>query len=287
MKPASLMATTPRLADFVSSPSPLPSAPDLCIDAREASRQGGGIALSTRAQTPSMKYIGFLLTLLTLPVSLTAGELPEGYKLLYQQDFTQPKALADFVMTDPGAWRHATGDQGRGAIELHRQSQYEAKVRSPFNIALVADKVFGDFILEVEMKQTGKEYGHRDMCLFFGVQDPSNFYYSHIATQTDDHAHNVFIVKDAPRTKISTHTTQGVNWGLDVWHKVRLERKGGHVTVFFDDMTTPIMEAEDDRFGEGYLGFGSFDDVGQVTGLRVWGPAMKERPATFYGRWKE
>ena len=124
-------------------------------------------------------------------LSLSAGEkpatLPSDYKLLYEQKFDVPAALKDFLMTDTAAWKW-TEDGKTSALELVQQSKYEPVVRSPVNIALIADKVFTDFVLEADLIQTGKEYGHRDMCLFFGFQNPTNFYYTHIATAADDHA---------------------------------------------------------------------------------------------------
>lgn len=134
------------------------------------------------------------------------------------------------------------------------------------------------------MKQTGREYGHRDMCLFFGYQSPQEFYYAHLATAADDHAHNVFLVNKTPRTKIARSTTKGVDWGLDVWHKVALERRlaDGSIRVWFDDMEQPIMVAEDKTFGLGHLGFGSFDDTGRVADIQIWADeALKRVPAPF------
>ena len=74
-------------------------------------------------------------------------------------------------------------------------------------------------------------------------------------------------------------TTKGANWGLGVWHKVRLERKlsDGSIKVYFDDMTKPIMIAEDKSFGSGHIGFGSFDDTGMVDNIRVWAPNAETR----------
>lgn len=189
-------------------------------------------------------------------------------------------------MTDPGAWKFAA-DGESFALELAQQSKYEPAVRSPFNMALVADRTFGDFVLEVDLIQTGREYGHRDMCLFFGFQDPSHFYYVHLATAADDHAHNVFIVDGAPRTKIARETTQGVNWGLNVWHRIRLERRlgDGLIRVFFDDLSRPVMVANDSTFGEGWIGLGSFDDTGKMDNLRVWSPtAATEKAIPFFQR---
>jgi hypothetical protein len=115
------------------------------------------------------------------------------------------------------------------------------------------------------------------MCVYFGFQSPTQFYYAHIATTADDHAHNCFIVKDEPRAKFASETTTGVNWGLGVWHKVRLERKAsdGTVRVWFDDMSKPIMTGEEKSFGAGAVGFGSFDDTGKVANIRIW---AKEKP---------
>lgn len=211
-----------------------------------------------------------------------AAPIPAGYRLAYEQHFDDGESLKGFAMTDPAAWKFSA-DGASHALELASQSRYEPAVRSPFNIALVRDRVFGDFILEADLIQTGKEYGHRDMCLFFGVQDATHFYYAHIATKTDDHAHNVFIVNGTPRSKISTATTPGVNWGLEVWHHVRLERRGGEVTVYFDDMTKPIMTANDATLGVGWVGVGSFDDTGKLDNLRIWAPGeVVKKTAEFY-----
>ncbi len=210
-------------------------------------------------------------------------KVPDGYRLVYDQRFVDAGALGDFRFTDPSAWRLANSNQVT-ALELVKQSKYSPAVRSPVNIALITDRVFGDFVLEVDLIQTGREYGHRDMCLFFGFQSPTNFYYAHIATAADKNAHNIFIVNNAPRTNIARETTKGVNWGLGVWHKVRLERNvaAGTIKVYFDDLTKPIMIAEDKTLGAGQIGFGSFDDTGMVDNIRIWAPSFEKRATGFF-----
>ena len=79
--------------------------------------------------------------------------IPKGYKLLYEQTFESPESMNDFVMTDPKAWKYAKEEKG-GALELAAQSQYKPEVRSPVNIALIKDKVFGDFILEADLVES-------------------------------------------------------------------------------------------------------------------------------------
>ena len=235
-------------------------------------------------QSPSARGLALLLSgaaLAAEPVNV-----PPDYQLVYEQHFDTPESLLGLAVTDTRAWRHAA--DGRNlALELHQQSTYKPKVRSPFNMALVADRQFGDFVLEIDLMQTGREYGHRDMCLFFGLQDPAHFYYVHLATSADDHAHNVFVVNGAPRAKIARETTSGVQWGQNVWRHVRLERRlgDGSIRVFWEDMERPIMVAEDKTFGAGWVGVGSFDDVGKVDNLRIWSPTAPEaRTAAFFGR---
>jgi hypothetical protein len=217
--------------------------------------------------------------------SLTAqSTVPEGYDLVYAQDFESPQAIRDFEMTDENAWKIAGGKTGN-KIELFGKSNYKSRVRSPFNIALIKDVVVGDFVMEVNLSQTGKEYGHRDLCLFFGVNNSTNFYYVHIASVADDHANNIFLVNDEPRTKIATKTTEGTDWGeTNSWHKVRIERvvETGSIKIYFDDMTKPIMEALDTHFADGKIGIGSFDDTGQFDNIKVWSPKISASKVGFF-----
>jgi gluconolactonase len=210
--------------------------------------------------------------------------IPAGYTLAYHQDFDEASVLAGFEFTNPAKWQFAKAGNGSGALESLGPGGYKAPVRSPGVIALIADRQFGNFILEADLLQTGKDYGHRDMCLFFGMQNPSQYYYVHMATKADNNAHNVFIVNKVPRTNIAKKTNKGIDWGRDVWHKVRLERNisSGSIKVYFDDLTEPIMLAEDKTHGVGYIGFGSFDDVGKIDNVRIWSPQVVMKPANIF-----
>ena len=90
----------------------------------------------------------------------------------------------------------------------------------------------------------------------------------------------------APRKNFARETTRGVNWGLGVWHKVRLERRvaDGSIRVYFDDLTRPIMQAEDKTFLWGFIGFGSFDDTGMVDNVRIWAPSVQPKKTEFFRR---
>ena len=195
--------------------------------------------------------------ILALCVDLaSAAEWPE----VAHEDFEQ--GAERWQATDPGAWEVLPGKEGQGYGNT-KQSAYKPPHRSPLNIALLKNVIVGDFILEADVRSTVKDYGHRSMCVFFGYQNPANFYYVHFGKQMDDHANQIFIVKDAPRTKISTKTTDGTPWD-DAWHHVKIVRtvEDGAIAVYFDDMDAPVMTATDKTFEWGEIGLGTFDDMG-------------------------
>ncbi|MEQ9437787.1 MAG: hypothetical protein RIG62_02020 [Cyclobacteriaceae bacterium] len=228
-----------------------------------------------------MKLVAFLSPSIII---LLAAFIPDNYQLLFSEDFEGKQPLRQFEMTDKTAWKMAKRDKNR-ALSLYSASEYEPRVRSPRNIAMLSNQMYGSFVMEAELMQTGREYGHRDMCLFFGMKDPSNFYYVHLASIPDPHAHNIFLVNDEPRIAIGEKVSDGVDWGeKNQWHKVKIERtlEDGSIKVYFDDMTTPIMEATDTHFTEGYIGFGSFDDTGMIDNIKIWGPKASSPPEAFF-----
>ena len=224
---------------------------------------------------PRLARLLSLVTIATICAVAPAGHAgaPDG-KLLFEDDFEQ--GLAHWAPTDPAAWETVKEDDNT-VMALVKSSDYEPAVRSPKSIAWLKDVVAGDFTLEVRLKQTGREYGHRDLCLFFGKQDASNFYYVHLATTADDHANSIFLVNDAPRVSIAKERTDGTKW-TSGYHTVRIVRevKSGLIEVYFDDMDTPVMKAEDTTHGAGQIGLGSFDDVGHFDDVKIWTPEAAE-----------
>ena len=157
--------------------------------------------------------------------------VPEGYELVYSQDFADASALDDFTFSDQRAWKY--GKEERGYLDLVGGSKYKPKHRSPLNIAMIDDLLLADFVLEAEAWQTGREYGHRDLSLFFGFEGPNRYYYAHLATEPDDRAHNIFLVDNADRAPLGAIPDEGVDWGKG-WKRVRVERRDGALRVYFD-----------------------------------------------------
>ena len=47
-------------------------------------------------------------------------------------------------------------------------------------------------------------------------------------------------------------------------------------------MTTPIMTATDKTFGEGYIGFGTFDDSGRIDNIKIYAPQTTDKKSKFF-----
>lgn len=213
---------------------------------------------------------GIGLQLVTLAWAAEPPAMMHGWPLVYRDDFSA-QDISRWEMSDPKAWRLVKQD-GNPVLNQFEQSQVQTPVRSPFNRGVIKEVVVGSFVLDVKLQSTARDYPHRSLCLFFGFQDPAHLYYVHFGQKTDDHANQVFIVDNKPRTKISTKTTEGTPWD-NQWHHARIIRdvETGNIDVFFDDMEHPVMTAVDKTFTWGQVGVGSFDDTGNFDDVLVYG----------------
>jgi hypothetical protein len=207
--------------------------------------------------------------------------------LVVKEDFE--KGMSRWRTTDPepkgGVWEvievkkgdeEANGGKANHALRVTGQSKYQPPHRSPHSIALLKDVKVGDFELTARVQNTNKTAGaHRDLCIFWGYQDPSHFYYVHFGAQADPHACQIFIVNDAPRVMITKREAKGTPW-TDGWHTVRVVRrvKDGTIEAYFDDMEKPLMTAHDITFGAGLVGIGTFDDNGNFDDVVLRGAVV-------------
>lgn len=222
-----------------------------------------------------------VITMLSIGGCGGALSRPIGYKLVYSQNFDDPKAIGDFEFSDYPAFSLGQQADLGFSLQVSGKSSYKPPVRSPRVIALLSDRIFGDFTLQADIMQTGKEYGHRDMCIFFDITDASHFYYAHIASTPDKVSHTIHIVDGKDRTSIATYRSDGVEWGDGIWHRVKLVRKmDGPIKVYFDGIL--IMKAEDTTLGAGYIGFGSFDDEGKIDNIKIYANKMLKKKSLIF-----
>ncbi len=193
----------------------------------------------------------------------------EHWPLVFEDNFQ--KGADRWEPTDPEAWKLGRdGDRATWGLN-RRKSDYEPKVRSPHNIAMVKDIVLSDTMIVFEVKSTLDTGNHRDCCVFFNWQDPEHFYYVHLGAKPDPASGQIMIVDGAPRRPL-TKNAKPIPWD-DQWHTVKLVRDvaSGSIAVYFDDLETPFMEVVDTTFTSGRVGIGSFDDMNDFTNVRIFG----------------
>ncbi len=193
-------------------------------------------------------------------------------KLPLLLDETFSKGIDHWQPADPKGWKLIDADSGK-AFSLFAQNDVKTPHRSPRNIAIYKELPVSDCILQVKVKSTVPEQPHRDVVLVFGYQNPSKFYYVHFASQTDPVAHHqIFIVNDADRKKITEKGSEGVKWTTG-WHHLKVVRhvEDGLIEAYFDDMEKPIMTAHDTTIKSGRIGIGSFDDLADFAEVKLWG----------------
>ncbi len=214
-------------------------------------------------------HVVCLIALLASVAMAARAETSHDLPLVFSDDFEQ--GADRWETTDDTAWQ-IQEDGDNKAFGLNRRvSNYKPEFRSPHNIALVKDLEVSDFVIRFRVKSTLDTGGHRDCCVFFGYQNPSQFYYVHLGAQPDPNSGQIMIVDRAPRTPL-TDNKNPTPW-TDDWHEVKVVRcvESGTIEVYFDDMDKPLMTATDKTFGKGRIGIGSFDDMNDFDDVKVFG----------------
>lgn len=184
---------------------------------------------------------------------------------------TGAESLAHWEVSAPGCWDVVSdATDGGGFFSLRRRCAYDPPVRSPHSVALLSDVSVTDLDLRLRARSTTPDYPHRDLCVFFGVQDASHAYYAHLGLHADNSSHNVMIVDATARRPITISRSNGVPWD-DGWHDLRVARdvQSGTIEVYFDGRL--VLRAQDRTFLWGRVGVGSFDDTGDFDDIRLYG----------------
>lgn len=177
-----------------------------------------------------------------------------------------------WMFGDPSAWTWSK-EGGTPVLTLHRQQEFKPKVRSPFNLAWYTAAEWTSFTLTVEARLTKFDAGNNDLCIAFGRQDDTRFYYAHLGEKADGVHHQLHLVDRADRRAITATRTEGTPWKPGSWHRIKVthDARTGKIAVYFDDMAKPVLTAEDRTLTHGWIGIGSFDDLGQFRKLEIRG----------------
>ena len=213
---------------------------------------------------------------------LAAADEPK-LPVLVEEDFEH--GFSRWQTTDPDPAKHSVWKiidvepKGNHALRVTGISKYKPKHRSPWSFALLKGIEVTDFELSLRCQETHVDAGpHRDLCVFWGYQDPDHFYYVHLGAKPDPHACQIFIVDGADRKMITKDQAKGTPW-TEGWHKVKVTRDvaDGSMKVFFNDMEKPYMTASDKTFTWGQVGIGTFDDHGNFDDVVLRGKLKGEK----------
>ena len=235
-----------------------------------------------------------LICFILLLVHCNSGPSLGRSTLVYSQPFDTQSSLKDFRFTSPEQWTWAMDSSGNGFLQITERNDYQPPVRSPHSIAVLDKFQVKDFTLTVDMIQQPVPHDckgrhcivcqHRDMCIFWGIQDSSHFYYAHIAAHCDEVSHQIHIVNGAPRTAITQTRSDGVSWGYDEWKQIRVVHKSdsGVTKVYFNAGQQPVLTARDTTFQTGYIGFGGFDETGRIDNIKLYSNGVSEKKTTLF-----
>ncbi|MFC4991318.1 hypothetical protein [Rubritalea tangerina] len=173
--------------------------------------------------------------------------------------------------------------EGSLLLDNSKKSLVAGKVRRPGGFVLAPGK-WGDVTFSVDGRSLASEVTvNRDVCLIFGYQDETHFYYAHLSRNSDGKYHTVLMRVDGDsRTVIHEAIEIGVDKGPLVsskenkrWQNFRVtHRKDGRIAVYVDDMQVPVLKAKDVTYPVGRLGCGTFDDPAMFKNLRVSGTRL-------------
>ncbi len=218
----------------------------------------------------STKLIALILFLAGTAVS--AQRIPVGYLLQYQQGFDNGSALADFKFENPGAW---------GIFNVNSNFYLQCNATAghsglPANIAILNNRVFGDFILEADVMPGKDTSGLSEVCLFLGIRDLTRYYYVQLSNRSDSLSHGIYLVKNSVRLRLSGDSLPPVRWKNDSWHKIRLERDivKRTIVVYVDNMTQPVLRIKDYELIMGSVGLGTFSTSGRFDNIKIWAPTV-------------
>ncbi|MEE9368999.1 MAG: hypothetical protein V3V05_09065 [Pontiella sp.] len=169
-------------------------------------------------------------------------------------------ALDQLELLDSNHWK--IGEvEGRRCLILETPGEQRPPVRRPSEFALYkSDTAIGEFTVEAATRMP-EAIKNRDICLIFGYQDDTHFYYAHISSNSDNMFHNIIMRVDGDsRTRINLEVDPEPRL-FNGWRSIKVQHlPNGDIRVFVDDPGKPVMTAKDTTYPVGKVGFGAFDD---------------------------
>jgi hypothetical protein len=214
--------------------------------------------------SPDNMHVNFISKTITSLALLYFGGVSDG-----DSQTTQPLLdRAGWSFADPDAWEwRKEGDETE--LVLKQATNFKPKVRSPFHLAWFEGSQWASFTLTAEVRLDLFSKGNNDVCIAFGKESETKFYYAHLGEKSDAVHLQLQVVNDSDRRAITEKGAKTLPWEKGKWHKVKLERDSttGRICIWFDGKE--VLSATDKTLGKGGIGLGSFDDLGSFRNVEV------------------
>lgn len=184
-----------------------------------------------------------------------AAQVGEAFSDDFEQGYAAWKPIV------PELWELREVD-GNHYLALTKPGKLREGVRRPAEYVLYDGHKYQDLTFTAKlMSLRPTTLKGRDAVLIWGWQDDTHFYYVHVSNDANGGTHNVIMkVHGDQRTALQAPKKPEPRLS-DGWHTVRVKHTAaGEMSVWMDDLETPLMTATDTDYPVGMVGLGSFDD---------------------------
>ncbi len=204
------------------------------------------------------------------------------YKTIYAQNFNSSKSIDDFEFADASKWIISKNGKTGKTLKCTGPGSYSNPLQGPSVLTILKNIEVGDFVLELDVQQNGKDFGLLDFCILYGIKDANHYNYAQISAKADKDNHNIFTLNGSEPIRIGEKLDQGVLWGVDEWHHVKVERNMTEksVKVYFNEQL--IIETPNDISDYGFIGFGSTKSALKMDNIKLSAPSFNQNQTTIF-----
>jgi hypothetical protein len=226
-----------------------------------------------------MRHFIVLLSIAT--IFFTQHTQSQDYKTLtktYKQAFSESfsdRSPQLFDLSDTTKWLVTkNGNPGKdfkctgSKVDLNRATH-------PTQYAIIKGVDAGDFVMEFDFMQKGRDFTLRDLCVLYAFADSANYHFAQVASEETKLTHNVFAFNDGYWRKTGNSLNKGVVWSYEKWHNIKIIRQIAKHTIqlLVDDAV--VVESSSDTDKTGRLGIGTYGSEFKIDNLKVWLPAKE------------
>lgn len=201
-----------------------------------------------------------------------AQELPLGYMAFFNESGSNPSFINSLSRNLPDGFT-ISSDKSFTVIRAALPDS-EAEYNLPYNRGIIPDKIFGDFIVEIEFRIPEiPDSGQNGFCFLGPVQSCNSYY-----VLLFDSDSVTFYYTD--RGKQQVVGTQSLSLRVNQWHKIRIKRDilTRSLTISLPGKPTAPITFVERSLVMGYVGFGSENVNSHIRNIRIWSQTAINEP---------